>query len=140
MRVTEIKTVPGEMLRGAGEAVYGVRAFQIFNAHFGDLYGVIAECAGDDLGVLPVVGNVADGRERHIAADSTGFLVCHSSQRIRKLAVAAGVISARFGVAGDEQRYFGRLLQYIVVLSYDCRGRGVVATAGMTYSRKWRWL
>ena len=144
MRVAEIQAVAREMLRRTGKARNGVQAVHIRLAHLRHADGVVAESAGHDLGILPVVVDVAHRRESHVAADGRSLLVGHFAKRIGVIVVAgsadlnagadvgavrAGAVASGLGVAGNEHRYLGVFLQRAVLLLHGRAGHGVIAAA-----------
>ena len=142
--IPEIQAVAGEVLGGAGKARHRVGALEVGGAHLGYPVGIVAEGPGDDLGVFPVVVDVADRGESHVAADGRGLLVGHAAQIAGVLhlaggadldagadvgAVGTGAVAARLGVAGDEQGHFGVLLQSAVHGLDRRAGGGVIPAA-----------
>lgn len=125
------------MLRRTGKARNGVQAVHIRLAHLRHADGVVAESAGHDLGILPVVVDVAHRRESHVAADGRSLLVGHFAKRIGVIVVAgsadfnaradvgavrAGAVASGLGVAGNEHRYLGVFLQRAVLLLHGRAG------------------
>ena len=149
MCVAEILSVAREVFCRAGEARDRVGALQVSGAHVGDPLGIISERAGDDLCILPVIGDIADRGEGHIAADGRSLFVGHFSQRERIFfvsggadlhagadlrAVRAGAVSSCLCVAGDKYRDFRIFLKFTVLfLDHFSRSRVVTAAAQMIF-------
>ena len=144
VRIAEVLPVARPVLGDRGVARHGVHAVHIGFAHGGDAVGVIAESAGDDLGVFPVIVDVAHRRKGHVVAHRGGFLVAKAAHLIgivdiagradldavgQICAVGGGAVAARFGVAGDEQRDLGVFLQRADVVLHDLLLDAVVAVA-----------
>ena len=132
------------MFCGTCEARDRVGTFQISSAHFGDTFRIVSECTADDLRVFPVIGDIADRCESHIASDGSGLFVGHFSEGKSVFffvgrsdlyagadgcSVRAGAVSAGLCVAGDKYRDLRVFLEFTVLFLDRLAGSRIVTAA-----------
>ena len=88
--VPEVLAVSGEVLGHAGIAGQLVHTLHIGYAHVDDPLHIVAEAALDDLGVLPVVVDVAHGGEGHVVTHGGGLLIGQEAEIVGVLHLVGG--------------------------------------------------
>ena len=144
MLVPLVQAVSGEVFGGAGKAGVLMGALEIGLGHAADRVGVIGEAPRGDHRIAPVLVDVGQRGEAQVAADGGSLLVGDAPQLIGVLlisggsnlhrvaqegSVGAGAVAAGLGVAGNEQRDLGVLLQNVILLPDLVGGTGVIAHA-----------